>query len=399
MSSLQIGRGSLIGECKISSFRKIPELESSLLEASIDIARSPLNTSAKVTSHLVRILSVLWRIVAVGTGEPDLVWANPTAPLPLRVQAFASLLHIVGATTMYMAKNGAKILNGAGDLNVVEMGRALALLFDERSLFGSQGAEVSENLESEVGNGNVPCDSSGPTRKKRHVRQTFELFGETAHQRNHANPSFQQSVATRQEKNDPKFASIPDNLGPGELEVFLSQPQTAIPPLKIDTKSDFQSALRAAISDEDFNRLENGPSEGATLADAMKPAFHSFGGSMVGNRRWMTLPVRSLSTIREAELDEREDADVREDELGVCGKTNVSHENGDTLESAMLKMPTKSVRQMRVPNLKKAATLGPRTTVEISKLSNASESWATDDEIERVGSAFLDLIGKSLSLK
>ena len=82
-----------------------------------------------------------------GNGEPDLAWANPAASLPLRVHAFATILHLVGSSTIYLSKNGVTLVDGVSSWNVVVLGRVLALLFDEKKLFGAKSVEL---LDEEI---------------------------------------------------------------------------------------------------------------------------------------------------------------------------------------------------------------------------------------------------------
>ena len=92
-----------------------------------------------------------------GIGEPSILWAAPDALIPLRLNAFASLLHVVSSTSHHMAKTGLRLLDGDTKWNISGMhvlfkyyhsltrqtlinfavlSKTLSLLFDEFKLFG-----------------------------------------------------------------------------------------------------------------------------------------------------------------------------------------------------------------------------------------------------------------------
>jgi hypothetical protein len=384
-SSLRAGREILLTRTQTTSPRVVPVEEKTLLELVVDMARPQLCSPAKSTSHAFRIVSSLWRIVTVGTGTPDLVWANPAARIPLRIQAFASLLHIIGAATIFMAKNGVRVVDGTKEWNVAEMGRVIALLFDERKLFGIHVNEISNASYQR------PNVNSSPMRKKTHIRQNFELFGvqvplATTSNAQMASSDLSSCNAQR------KVVSIPSS-SIDDSNFMLS---TEVKQKKVDSKRDFLSALRAA-PDDDFDRFEQAKANSEMLSSGPRLPSQPF-DSLIANRRWKTLPSRSLSTIREADLGERDDPDVCEEEMKVHDVDSLL----DTKSKISLDVAT-SVRQMRVPNIKKAATLNGDKFIHSTPVDVDVRPQCvvpnSDDEIERAGTAFLEVLGKSLKLK
>jgi hypothetical protein len=408
VSTLRMGRDFLGSNAVIRPNRKIRPMEDKMIESAIDITKPQLCALPRASLHLWRVMPVLWRSLICGSdGEPDLVWANPSAPIPLRVHCFATILHLLGAASMYMSKNGATQVDGVSKWNVVTLGRVLALIFDEQKLFGPQAAEAFDpetwktpaEKEAEVKPGKA-------AKKRRHVRQTYDLFNDM--------PS----------RDDPEtFGSLSLSLGLPSSQTTQVEtkstggsssgmagmkgqfnfeppdgPSTRSRDVKIDSKNDFQSALRAAASDDDFDRPE---SDGAEAAQAMIQAFSSIGGG--SSRRWMTAPSRGLSTIRETDDGESFGNKTREN---VESRLNEQSETDSFDSEFVLDGPKRNVKQMRVPKLQKSATLNPATMAalkpepqEMHSIDSSSTLPRSDEEIENAGTAFLDVIGKSLGIR
>jgi hypothetical protein len=310
VSTLRMGRDFLGSNAVIRPNRKIRPMEDKMIESAIDITKPELCALPRTSLHLWRVMPALWRSLVCGSdGEPDLVWANPSAPIPLRVHCFATILHLLGAASMYMSKNGATQVDGVSKWNVVTLGRVLALIFDEQKLFGPQAAEAFDpetwkttaEKEAEVKPGKAAA------KKRRHVRQTYDLFNDMpprddSETFDSLSLSFgSPSSRTTQVETKSTGGSLSDMAGmKGQFNFeHPDGPSTRSRDVKIDSKNDFQSALRAAASDDDFDRPE---SDGAEAAQAMIQAFSGIGGG--SSRRWMTAPSRGLSTIRESDDSE-----------------------------------------------------------------------------------------------
>ena len=147
VSNLRMRRDVLKEQSEIQYAKAPQHAEDKLLESTIDITKHQLCSLPRSTNHLLRIMSVLWKALITGNGKPDLVWANPSAPLPLRVHCFATILHLLGAASLYMSKNGVTQVDGVSKWNVVTLGRVLALCFDEAKLFGHQAVEAFDGEE------------------------------------------------------------------------------------------------------------------------------------------------------------------------------------------------------------------------------------------------------------
>jgi hypothetical protein len=304
---------------------------------------------------------------------------------------------------MYMSKNGASQVDGVSKWNVVTLGRVLALVFDEQKLFGRQATEAFDpetwktpaEKEAEAKHGRAT------SKKRRHVRQSYDLFNDMPPREDLGSPSSPTkgpSSATQVETRS-TGSSLPGMAGTkGHFDFEAPDgPSTRSRDVKIDSKNDFQSALRAATSDDDFDRPE---SDGAGAAQAM---IQAFGGIGVGsNRRWMTAPSRGLSTIRESDDGESFGNKMRENVESFSDEQAET----DSFDSELVLNATKrTVKQMRVPKLQKSATLNPTTMASLKSEPkellpmDSSNTLPRDEEIENAGTAFLDVIGKSLGLR
>jgi len=112
--------------------------ETQLQQLTIAISSPSKCPHPELTSHFVRISSQLLRTLVCGTGTPDLQWANPSTPLPLRIYAFSSFLILCREVTLYQNKNGVTKLSGKGKMDMKSMGKMVSLLFDDELLFGDQ---------------------------------------------------------------------------------------------------------------------------------------------------------------------------------------------------------------------------------------------------------------------
>ena len=98
------------------------------------------------------------------------------------MHAFASVLQLLGGSSLYLTKNGLAQADGTSKWSIVCLGRVIALFFDEQTLFGRSTAEVfhprflrSTNPD-EKSDDKSPMRPSSSGRRKRHVRNNFELF-------------------------------------------------------------------------------------------------------------------------------------------------------------------------------------------------------------------------------
>lgn len=431
-----------------------------LLIASVDISKMSMCPVTEISEHLLRVTSQLWKVIVCGTAEADLVWANPAAFLPLRVQAFASLLHILGSFTVFSSKRGLSQLDGSSKLNLIALGRVLALSFDEGLLFGeSAGEALSKDFLSsllapplqvqQAANDNKPSKE----RRRKHVRSNFEfasgsidglqVTSSEVGDLDGASDAFRavgmldhSSPAVKSSGESPRTGVDGKLHAPERLQEHQSQDES----MRVDSVTDFRSALKVGSEwVEDDGPIYDGSSTGSRAALALVKAYS---GPQGMNRRWMTAPAPGLATIRE-------DGDDIEASANVLPEVpHLRREKGplDSLDTELFVKPAKSaVKQMRVPKIKKASDPTSITTqVDSHDTSlgannppshlnpvfdtSANESRpleslpgplpkessdvdvpghiktrsntlpSTDAEIEKAGSSFLDAVEMSLGL-
>ena len=415
MSSCQMKHASLVRAAEMASGKKGDKLEDHLIQCTLAITDMHMCSVPKSSPFLLRTFSILWRQLICGPGEPDLTWANPASMPPLRLHSFASILHLLGGACLYFSKNGVKQLDGVKKLDVVTLGRVMALLFDERNLFGNQAfEEIDEELWTGIlrGNESKPVKRKSP-KKGRHVRTTLDLFNKI------------QDVQPREDMGDrgmvisaagelaspvaPKKHTVLEKLLGGEQHKIdnlfpvqsleqkgqsdESKSDSAQPSFKIDTKSDFQSALRAAaaIADDDFERVQ---SDGEGAAIAMVQAFGSVSSS--NSRGWLTAPnTRALSTIQESDDGDESDAIFEGNEsLSAALVVEIgpqSPADKNTSQEGLVRKK-EGVRQFRIPHLEKGK-------IEEGRPLTIPSVPKSDEEIETAGLPFLDVIGKSLGVE
>lgn len=434
MATLRMGRDFLSSNAQYDQFTRLSrERENQLLDSTVAIADLQLCAMSRSTGHLWRVMSLLWRSLICGDGEPDLVWANPAASIPLRVHSFASILHLVGTTSLFLAKNGANQVDGVSKLNFVVLGRVLALLFDEKKLFSRQAFEKFDDqywCSADVrksGGGSPPSKQSLPTKRKGHIRQTYELGNGIAPRTsqpssfisNFSSTAGDLATLSKPEKTDATSApwSFADEFGtPHVVQVHLKKSD-----VKIDSKYDFQSFLRAAAassSDEaDIDRNVGSRRRANGVAGPTKSLIQAYGGiAGSGNRRYMTVPATTLSTI----LEQGDDASVRHDSFNDTeGNSAFSNaERDDTfLAQGSNRLPEvgagrisddgdlvsgvsqRSTKQMRRPRVTKGGSLDAETMKKLTPRASQTDFArlvpTSDDDVTTMGDAFLDRLSQS----
>jgi hypothetical protein len=393
--------------------------EGGLLELCADATRQSVCGIPQTASYLWRIFPLLMKMCVWGSGKPDLAWANPSASTELRVNAFASILRLLGSATMYFSKNGVCELDGTTSLSVVTLGRVMALLFDEERLFGVQALEhfdenmwMSQGLEENQQTGAGSISPTGACKKKRgHIRQTYDLSNDVRHRDVSGSVDFSILKGSAFSSNvagfETEHEALSDGLAPSKPESINmrakttgdsfepEQRSTSQVPLHVDSKSDFQSLLRAAVASEidadGFDKV------GASSGEA---AFRPKGLIPQGSRRWMTMPTRALSTIRETE------AVLHEDNLVRGELAQFAEHEAVRKEQQGVNLPRPSVMQMRVPSVGKKDKNFQSTVVnKDATAANDSSTIETkfvpisDKEIENAGSEFLDSITKIIGAR
>ena len=410
LSKISMGKELIVEE---SESRTYFEAEDRLLRSTLDVVKYNVCPVTRSHGFLLRAITRLWRTLIIGTGQASLAWANPATPIPLRLHAFASILQLLGGSSLYLTKNGLSQADGT-KWSIVCLGRIIALFFDEQNLFGRSSVEVFhpsflKTTSATDSSPTRPRPSSG--RRKRHVRNNFELFDAQSFK---SSPERVSSGLTSSPTHKRRLSDIPkhtfDNHSHPEItsEAAVFTNPSAKKELKVDSKSDFQSALRAATAaEDDFDRPE---SDGSRSANAM---IQAFSGPSTGNRRWMTAPSRALSTIREQDDSETDDPNSSNRDITTDLTQNGKGESPDSptgLDSEIvLNAPKKTVKQMRIPRSRKSSTSFDFSLIEeepaepeVVRESSPPKAHSvpkSDDEIESAGTAFLDVIGKSIGVR
>ena len=319
VSFLRSGKDAIFRQLSVSSFRTPPEdiqyEAKKLLISTVDIAKPDMCSVSDISSHLVRVCKQLWKVAVVGTGNHDITWANPEATLPLRVNAFATLLQILGSSTLFLSKRGVTQLDGSGKFNLLALSRVMGLLFDEKEMFGdSYNEAISNEFLSVLSGGDMIRNTPSKRRDRRHIRSNFE-FGNGSDgvgaiiNENNANSGETPSLANQRtdistSKMPSSSEKIPDKspLSALELREKLSNESKN---QKMDTVNDFKNAIQTGNREKEYeDAIHEGQFSGNDAAAAWIVAF---GGSSGGdNRRWMTAPAPGLSTIREDAGDDEE---------------------------------------------------------------------------------------------
>lgn len=448
LSVLQQDRTKIVHQLA-KTFSKPKLEEKKMVKSTINIANMKLCSMSDVILHFMRVVPKLLRTMVSGMGTTELILANPAAKTPLRVHSFATLIHLFGASVIYMSKNGVTQLDGCSQWDVITFGRVVSLLFNEDHLFGSEFREVfdKEDLfsptKSKIDAGldlMVPTDSSPkkggtessqqtPKRKNRHVRSSYELLNVLPRLEDEEDPSnidlsnlfgLSGGVSSRYDGEDSKiksntFGGIPKRESSSltssnvdnKLKAELSN-NNSLKDVKIDTVADFQNAMEAGLTEMDCGEQSDEVNASAASALSM---IQALGSNPRGSRRWLTAPNPALTTIQESvEVDDTETGrrkrmEKRKEESSLDQNNGVI--GSFDSELVLKSLPRGSVKQMRVPKVKKANNVQiPKEEIVANQTKedgvniNLRKALVpkSDDEIENAGAAFLDVIGKSLGI-
>lgn len=392
-----------------------------LLEPVVQLAKSSKCPHSDLMPHLVRVISQLWRTMVSGIGEPSILWASPESLIPLRLNAFATLLHVVSSASHHLAKTGLRQLDGSTKWNLTALGKVLSMLFDEHAIMGGPFEDLSVKGEpmkpspttstskviplkkptmlSRSKTSNEPGMFSAP---KPEIIQRFS--SEESHKKFDVDAMLQSSRSYEGGKSSELIVNDNDDL-------LVTSGDSGF---KVDSKNDFLSALRVAQSLEsniDVSPKSNTSNRNADLINALG----SMGGGQGNRRRWMTLPA--MATIQENDTDESRAGAPASTEAPPISRVQ---EKGDTLDSELILHTAKTKsKQMRVPQMEKSDNISgissflddmtptmvkiveePEKGKEIKPPSDKQKSLpANDDDIESAGSAFLDVISKSIGFQ
>ena len=364
---------------------------SQMVVSTIDVSKPALCSSSTTSVHWIRIVSQLLRICIAGQSEPSLMWANPAALIPLRIHAFASLLQLINSCSGYLMKSGATQLDGKSKWNVTTLGRLVAMIFDESMMFDNPTHHAEEHFD--------PVDimpATGmafPKPDESKITPAAAKGHRKSHTRSNSDHLFSSSVAMN---NDSLVVSDDWKGWSAKQDSVTLSPELSVRSVgkvdspgviatdhmasrgKLDSKSDFQHALKAGYYDDSSSVKTVAASAGNTVGS---------GTGSNSRRKYMTLPSSALATIRE---DEPGGTDLS----AKMSKSAVD----DAVDTEMfMSEKNTSVKQMRVPKVSsKNADAAKNTGTATQPGGEVRAVLTNDEEIESAGTAFLDVIGQNI---
>lgn len=204
------------------------------------------------------------------------------------------------------------------------------------------------------------------------------------------------------------FTSMTETLSDFEIDARVSSIEAGF---KVDSKNDFMSALTASLdsnpdtSTEDNSNPLSDRGFGSLLKSSAGPAGRA--------RRWMTLPTNALATIEENDSEDKVGTPSRRP---IGGRSSLLSANKSDSETEIVLHPEAKLaktKQMRVPvvepkgdaeamssfldSILPSADTKQSKDLEAPTTPEKERKLATDDEdIDKVGTAFLDQISKSM---
>ena len=399
----------------------LAETERKLLEPVIALSKSSKCPHSDLMPHVVRVVAQLWRTMVAGVGEPSMLWASPESLIPLRLNAFATLLHTVSSASYHMAKSGRQ-LDGNTKWNLTALGKMLVMLFDEQSILGGPLEMPPTPNEKKTSPATSPLSDAKELKKPAILSSRSKTSDETKSTLVTSKPAIISRFSSeeghkkfdvdamlkssQQYQRDTLLSNAGKSEKSGNETDDSNNPTSGDSGFKVDSKSDFMSALTATSLDVDSDAS---PSKSANRSTDM--LLNSFGtssssfGPAANRRRWMTLPSNALATIQE-----NDSGDSRLKLSSVRRKKEVE---GDALDAELILHQEKvKPLQFRVPQVKPSDEAKPMSSflddytppASIKKedkevgediLDNKQRSLPKDnDEIESAGTAFLDTISK-----
>jgi hypothetical protein len=390
ISFLRSGKDAIYRQLSASSYRTPPEdiqyETKKLLISTIDLAKPEMCSVSDISLHLVRVCKQLWKVAVIGTGNHDLKWANPAAMLPLRVNAFATLLQILGSSTLFLSKRGVTQLDGNGRFNLLSLSRVMGLLFDEKEMFGDSYDEAFSNELLSFLSGDERMQSTQVKRgSRRHIRSNFEFghgsdgVGAIINENNSSEAlgltSQDSEISALRRK-----SSLPSDTSPlSALELREKLSSKSKTP-KMDTVNDFKNAMQTGNRENDFEDLiHEGQFSGN---DAAASWIIAFGGSSGGNnRRWMTAPAPGLSTIKEdADDDDQKSTDRRATTERQGPLDSLDAEIIFSKDSASNSSKKRPVKQFRVPKRSSTKQASSNDNQSLDVFDKSEETLIDSDQ-------------------
>jgi len=348
----------------LSTDRMVSDDEKNLSSDLVDFVKLKQCPMKDVVKHVARIFPCLIRALISGVGDFSILFCDPSSLVPLRIQAFASLLYVIHSLQTVLADH-AHVQREFG-YNTSDI---LCLLFDEQCILSGLDTCNFEDVTDLLKQFSCPqyC-SSGCIQKAPSISDT--------------------SVSVTQYP----FGSVKTyNVSTDAIRPFCDGGKRVV-----DSKYEFQAALKANTQNDD---------------DIVLTKSEIIYQSTVNKRRWMTIPSSMLSTIKEdgdkCELDDEpivrnmvcpsstlssssyimgknEDKIVihRTDPSTDEGEHVLNMQNGRTIDFG--------VKQMRIPSRISAT--------DQNKDLILTDAWTkriplNDNELTAAGDSFLDSLG------
>ena len=326
----------------------------------------------ELSAHLFRIIRQVWRRLLVGTGKPSLLWADPAALVPLRLQCFSTLLHIVNAAASFQAKSGLTELDGKSHWDLASLGSLVALILDEESLFvmGTLSQEAKyvdtrlKKVDAQANSSNLrEGRKSTPKRRQRNISSALTGTVDS----NDVFASMLKSFAAE----DPD--SIVNKAGDSHDTQWRDK--------SVGSQSLFDTSLGlntgGGQAKDDFNLTFQGGGKSSSLGLS----------SSVGPRKYMTIgsmggPKLSLATISEKMSfhdNACDDSDI--DSFGADESINES--DADKVQGSSLSKPVKQMRIPRVSSNESASSSDSAKPVKQMRIPRVSSSESNEETEEK----------------
>lgn len=421
-SAWRLGRTDLLNNIRdptrCATLQQSVERSQKVLAASIDVCKPALCSHSSLSHHSIRVVEQLVAVIVSGTGEPSLLWANPATVLPLRVHAFAGLLHFIQSVSGHLSRFGLKQLDGKTKWNVTTFGTIISALFDEQKLFSSSRGGTIEPLDITDWEANQDREQL----QLPHLTKRQSTGSRRRHSRSDSdNLIFSSDLILAGlsigEKSPSPVEIMPLNNSAvipifGKAAMYSEGSMTL--PGTITTSMDHSDIRRSDSPSIDHTAKKTSSRSDDVIPQSTEKEeqLHRLSNtglnvlsSSTTRRKFMTLPTNALATIREDNDPHHIDHDLRKTLAMNSGKEfPLSLLNtASTLDHELVRKETGGpVRQMRVPKLSKVSS-GPEnakaTLPENVSGSIGKKSLTGDEEIESAGTAFLDLIGENLGYK
>lgn len=350
MSQLVTNLDGLISEDENILFRELLDF--------VNFERCPISDVAK---HITRIFPCLLRSLVSGVGEFSMLWCNPSSLLPLRLQAFAGILFVLHCLRKFLSDQPSFRREFGQTTSDI-----ICLLFDEESIFMGSDAHNHEDVSELV----------------KQIKAFHYCSSDRLRQ-----PQFIADTSVHDEISKNEYICPPSRMI-GKRNIH-NEKRSIDQKLTIDSKFEFQAALKANLPEDDEIIL--------TKSDNSYQSAQSVGGPASNRRRWMAVSTSVLSTI-----EEDGDRTETDDERAGIGSKNIvfriESEEPAASDSALFSSDKYSspmnidfgVKQMRIPSI----TSSPENNRDRSSMDLLAKKIPLhENDIEAAGDSFLDSLG------